>query len=575
MFRRPDDCATALDRLDAQVASLPTTLAPAAKAAVVRWRSDAAALRFHLRREAQGARITVVLGGTGTGKSTLVNRLVGSAVTASSFRRTFTAGPVAVVSNGTSLPAGWLSIEPTPAGDIPARGVAGHLLIVTQDNPAGIIVDTPDLDGDQPIHHAQADRAFRWADRIVFVVTPEKYQMTELLPYYRLANRYRTAAMFVMNKCEQNDVADDYRRQLAERDWPDASVFIVARDDAGFEAPADSNLDALRRAVAQLPQIDPAEQRIGTTARAADVAARFGDQILSPLTDARKEVDRLSAMLHAMETPPAGVDVNPITQQLQRRLQQRSVLYLIGPQRMLDRVRQVPTLLARLPRATWDWVMKGNVPADLNPGAETDARQPPDFAATLNEQFVVVRSRIDDALRSSPASQKWIADDADGYNAAFIAPPTAGAIADEEIAALRNWLQTRWNATPRDTRILQTLLKHLPGGKKLTQWSEAAPYLLTLVLIAHSAVFGHIDLLVLGGYSLATWLTERVSNEVTSRTRATNRKISDRFEKLAHRQIEQATQWLQSQAPSAVELRKLERLSNELAEVAATGAGQI
>src|SRR5467141_1287128 len=72
---------------------------------------------------------------------------------------------------------------------------AGALTIVARAELAAeaanpVVVDTPDLDGDQPAHHAQADRAFRWAQRIVFVVTPEKYQMTELLPYYRLARRY-------------------------------------------------------------------------------------------------------------------------------------------------------------------------------------------------------------------------------------------------------------------------------------------------------------------------------------------------------------------------------------------------
>ena len=62
--------------------------------------------------------------------------------------------------------------------------------------------------------------------------------------------------------------------------------------------------------------------------------------------------------------------------------------------------------------------------------------------------------------------------------------------------------------------LLQKLLKHLPGGEKLTQWSEAAPYLLTIVVATHHAFFGHIDLMILGGYTLATWLTERLSNEV-------------------------------------------------------------
>ena len=63
-------------------------------------------------------------------------------------------------------------------------------------------------------HHAQADRVFRWADAVLFLVTPEKYQMTELLPYYRLAGRYALPALYVMNKCEEEAVLEDYRRLL-------------------------------------------------------------------------------------------------------------------------------------------------------------------------------------------------------------------------------------------------------------------------------------------------------------------------------------------------------------------------
>ena len=36
--------------------------------------------------------------------------------------------------------------------------------------------------------------------------------MTELLPYYRLAQRYALAALFAMNKCEETAVLEDYAR---------------------------------------------------------------------------------------------------------------------------------------------------------------------------------------------------------------------------------------------------------------------------------------------------------------------------------------------------------------------------
>ena len=96
-----------------------------------------------------------------------------------------------------------------------------------------------------------------------------------------------------------------------------------------------------------------------------------------------------------------------MTEQLQRRLQQRSVLYLMGPARVLDRVRQVPGILARLPRSTWEWFRTGRfgtngdseLPADLT-------RDRPNFQATLSDQFVIVQSRIDDAVRDPAPARK-------------------------------------------------------------------------------------------------------------------------------------------------------------------------
>jgi hypothetical protein len=554
-----------LERLDNALAERAATLSPQSAALISRWRIDAVALRFHLTESNPIKPITVVVGGTGTGKSTLVNRLVGSIVTAASFRRTFTSGPVAVVQNEEDLPKDWLGVEhihPTPGE--PPRGQTGAVVVVIDPQSPTTLIDTPDLDGDQPANHAQADRAFRWAHRILFAVTPEKYQMTELIPYYRLALRYEMPAMFVMNKCEEPAVLDDFLRQLAERGWPDAHVFAVPRDDAAFEPPVEENLQSLR---AQL--LTPVEtySETGIANRVTDVVSRLTDQVITPLRTARHQADALCESLTAMETPSLGVDVNPITEELRRRLQQRSVLYLLGPQRVVDRVRQMPTLLARLPRATWDWVMRGQVPADIaHPKSAANPADPPDFVATLSDQFTVVRSRIDDVVRSNETAAKWIQADPDEYRLAMIDPATAGLIAVQEIQLLREWLEKKWNATPRDTKMLQALVKYLPGGKKLTQWSEAAPYLLTIALIVHHALFWHIDLPVLGGYTLVTWLTERISNEVSHRTKSTNRKMGDRFERLAHDQIGRICAWMDRQAPSAKELEKLEQMANEIAE---------
>jgi hypothetical protein len=108
----------------------------------------------------------------------------------------------------------------------------------------------------------------------------------------------------------------------------------------------------------------------------------------------------------------------------------------------------------------------------------------------------------------------------------------------------------------------------LPGGKKITQWTEAAPYLLVLVVAAATHhLFGGVDLAVLGGWSIATWLTERLSNEVASHTRATNQKITDRFARLTHEQIEKLCRWLDEQAPTGKALDQLERALGETREI--------
>jgi hypothetical protein len=602
-----------ISRIGDLVAPIAPGVGGTLRVAIERYRTDSAAVAFHLQSPGRkGNLLAGIFGGTGTGKSTLVNRLLGQNLTAASVRRTFTSGAIAITSAADGVPKEWLGVEHIIAGggEFPLRGKAGSLLVAavgctggatarpasattaTEERVAAMgaqgsgelpghltIIDTPDLDGDQPAHHAEADRVFRWVQAAVFLVTPEKYQMTELLPYYRLAGRYGLPRLFVMNKVENQAVVDDYARQLAERSESGMSpgktegeaelsprVFAVPRDDAGYEPVPAVNLASLRSAMLGLSLPDAEAMERGIEQRVSDLVGRLNDQIIAPLRERRLIADRLAGALRAMETPAIGVDVNPITQQLRQRLQQRSILYLMGPQRMLDRLRQAPGMLARVPRVAWDYLRTGEISASsFSPPGGGRQEQPPDFAAILADQFAVVQSRIDDVLRSSPAASAWIGDPVEGaaYSQERFEPAAAGKISDEEIADLRAWLDKRWDATPRDTRILMALLKHLPGGKQLTRLTEAAPYLLTLALVVHHTLFG-MDLLVLGGYSLATWLTEKISNEVASRTRQANQRIADRFTRLVHEQIERTCRWLDQRAVSIKTLEQLDGLVEEM-----------
>lgn len=563
MGLRLEALVTRLDALQRETESLRAF--GAWKTPLDRFSADAQAVRFHLRRDVRQPPILVILGGTGAGKSTVMNRLLGRDVSAASFRRTFTGGAVAAI-GADAMPAQWGDMlhEPADPAAGPVRGRGGVVTVVAQSSPPGlpILVDTPDLDGDLPAHHAQADRLFRWADAVLFVVSPEKYQMTELLPYYRLAERYALPAFHLMNKCESAQMLDDFAQQRGLQ-----QLYAIPRDDAAYEPSPQAGLAALRQAVGGLALPAAELRNKGIAHRLLDLTGRLNDDLIATMQRQRTAADALIVALQAMQAPPVGVDVNPITRQLRNRLRQRSVLYLMGPQRVLDRVRQAPILLAKLPRATWDILIRGKAPALDEPKMAGFDDKVPDFAQLLKDQFTQLLSRIDDTVRSTQAGAAWIAQDEAAWRSSLIDPTQAGQIAGDELENLRQWLQQRWNATPRDTRLLQSLVRRLPGGAKMLQWTEASPYLLTIILAAHGALFGHVDLAVLGGYSLVAWIIERLSNEVAARTRLANTQIERRFTDLAQRQLRSTIAWVNRQVPTRGAIRRLELLAADLAEV--------
>ena len=198
-----------------------------------------------------------------------------------------------------------------PATKSPRAGGADALSIIRR--PHDLIrpltlIDTPDLDGDQPAHHAQADRVFRWADAVLFLVTPEKYQMTELLPYYRLAQRY-ACRTFVMNKVEEQAVVDDYAKQIDGIRFGSGG-FAIARDDSAFE-PACGAAISMRRCAcsAGFATFDAGcRSRIAARSwdidtRVRDLLDRFATRSSRRFASERQAVDATLRSLRAMEPP--------------------------------------------------------------------------------------------------------------------------------------------------------------------------------------------------------------------------------------------------------------------------------
>ncbi|MGC4031449.1 MAG: isoprenylcysteine carboxylmethyltransferase family protein [Tepidisphaeraceae bacterium] len=509
-----------LDELIRRLGALEAA-APASAAVIGRVKSDLAAAAFHRTRSAADKPIVALVGGTGVGKSSIVNRLIGQDVTATSFRRTFTAGPVAITAG--DLPLGFLALPHEDAVEQPPRGQADRVILVRRHEPILAkltVVDSPDVDGERPDHHAVADRVFRWADAVVFVVTPEKYQMTELQPYYRLAQRYAVPAVFVMNKADSAAVVADYEGLLTRSGVNGAVVRVVPRDDSTWQPPADQLFTA------DDLELSPAASKAGQKQRVLDATARAGDQVLNPLLDLRSAVDRVVGSVRSVRRnaigryrrPPAHPAIATPHARPQRALFDGPAADS-GPRE--ERAVDADSTAAWFVGLARGGEFKVSMPESATRG------EPPDFSAVVVEQFQALQSRIEDVVNQNPAlaEQKptWKID-----------PKQAGQIADEELGELKQWLETRWNANPRDTALLMKLLRVIPGGDRVTKYFEAAPYLLAISCLATSHVLGHIDVLVLGGYSAFTWLTEKLSDEVAARTRQTNASIATRVRKTRH-----------------------------------------
>lgn len=150
---------------DVARATFPLDLPDAADARALRDRL-ATQITVHLLprlRQAVGPAVVVVAGATGSGKSTLVNSVVGAEVSAAGLRRPTTHEPVLVAG-----PA-----DATLLAEHPLAGLAR--LVPADGAPAGVaLVDAPDLDsvGENRVLGSQLLEA---ADLWVFVTTAARY----------------------------------------------------------------------------------------------------------------------------------------------------------------------------------------------------------------------------------------------------------------------------------------------------------------------------------------------------------------------------------------------------------------
>lgn len=151
------------------------------------------------RRGFLGDTVVVALaGGTGSGKSSLINALAGEVVAESGAQRPTTYAPLA-----------WIPSNPEP-GLVRLLDSIGVEDRVGQDRvPWLAVVDLPDTDSVSQDNRATVERVLPLVDAVVWVVDPEKYQDRVLHDRYLgpLA-RHSDRFVFVMNHIDRVDASE-------------------------------------------------------------------------------------------------------------------------------------------------------------------------------------------------------------------------------------------------------------------------------------------------------------------------------------------------------------------------------
>ena len=219
------------------------------------------------RRRSVEHTVVGLFGATGSGKSSLLNALVGAPVAATDVRRPTTTAPLAVLwrPEGASSLLDWLGIEERVVREAPVDPRAGSL----------ILLDLPDVDSVAREHRDIAERLAGQVDAMVWVLDPQKYADAVLhTEFIRPHAAHGAVTLVVLNQADllapgQADEVLRHARALVAADGlrPAATLATSARTGAGVDALARAIGDIAAARTAALDRIGADLDALGATVR--------------------------------------------------------------------------------------------------------------------------------------------------------------------------------------------------------------------------------------------------------------------------------------------------------------------
>jgi GTPase SAR1 family protein len=260
----------------------------------------------------------VLLGGTGTGKSTLFNAIAGHDLSRTGVERPKTRGPIAyahrqaLIENNFPFPA--VRVDRSAASDpesTPAEGAAGRLLVLEHSRDQYshlVLVDTPDLDSVEVENRRLAQHLYLLADTVLFITSQEKY--ADEVPYQFLLQvvHERRPYFILLNKVDDLTLDEvtasfgDHEISLPEeRVWLIPYLPLQPSETISGDRTFRSFMEKFSRQVAGETTAAFRERRLPE--RAEDLRAR-ADELCRMLREeeqaARQWLDRLETLSRAI-----------------------------------------------------------------------------------------------------------------------------------------------------------------------------------------------------------------------------------------------------------------------------------